>query len=108
VNESAVPPAPRPPVAAQKERSAPAAVEADARSELARIEKVPIPDVEVVRTAWHPDPDRRSARIRLLESDEVVTLSEGDAAGALVIKEITPSSVLFSTGDIEIRRRVGD
>ena len=43
----------------------------------------------------------------MIESDEVVTLSEGDAVGALVVKEITPSSVLFSTGDVEIRRRVG-
>ncbi|MBW2507437.1 MAG: hypothetical protein JRE81_02295 [Deltaproteobacteria bacterium] len=81
---------------------------ASSSPEVPRIAIAPIPDVEVVRTAWHPDPARRSARIRLLASGELVTLAEGDAAGALVIKEITPSSVLFSTGDVEIRRRVGD
>lgn len=66
-----------------------------------------VADVSVVRTSWHPDSDRRSAQVRLVESDEIVTLREGDAVGGLVVQEITPSSVLFSTGDIEIRRRVG-
>jgi len=35
-------------------------------------------------------------------------LREGDAVGPLVIKEITPSSVVFETEGLEIRRRVGD
>jgi hypothetical protein len=100
-------PASRPAGAARREQVLIAPRE-EASSGLSRIARPPIPDIEVVRTAWHPDPERRSARLRLMESGELVTLSEGDAAGALVIKEITPSSVLFSTGEIEIRRRVGD
>ncbi len=100
-------PASRPAGAARREQVLIAPRE-EASSGLSRIARPPIPDIEVVRTAWHPDPERRSARLRLMESGELVTLGEGDAAGALVIKEITPSSVLFSTGEIEIRRRVGD
>ena len=76
-------------------------------SDMPRVERAPVPDVKVLRTAWHPDPARRSARLRMVASDEIVTLSEGDAVGALIVKEITPSSVLFAIGDVEIRRRVG-
>ncbi len=72
-----------------------------------RLTRPDIPAINIVRTAWHPQADRRSARIRFEGSDETLTLREGDAVGALVIKEITPSSVLFETGGIEIRRRIG-
>ena len=72
-----------------------------------RLTRPDIPAINIVRTAWHPQADRRSARIRFEGSDETLTVREGDAVGALVIKKITPSSVLFETGGIEIRRRVG-
>jgi len=74
---------------------------------IARLPRPDIPAVNIERTSWHPQADRRSARIRLEGSDEAMSLREGDAVGALVVKEITPSSVLFETGGIEIRRRVG-
>jgi hypothetical protein len=72
-----------------------------------RIDQRGLPDVVVVRTSWHPTPDRRTARIRVVASDEILTLRQGDAIGGLVIQEITPSSVLFQAGEIEIRRKVG-
>jgi hypothetical protein len=65
------------------------------------------PDLAVVRTAWHPDAARRSAKIRLEDTNEVLTLREGDAVGGLVVQEISPSAVVFKAGDVEIRRRVG-
>jgi hypothetical protein len=58
-------------------------------------------------SAWHPSADRRSAKIRLEDSDEILNLREGDAVGGLVIREISPSAVVFNAGDVEIRRRVG-
>jgi hypothetical protein len=68
--------------------------------------------VQVVRTRWHPQADKRSAKVRLASTDGEAEaprdLREGDAIGGLVIKEITPSAVLFTTGDVEIRRRVGE
>ncbi len=66
-----------------------------------------LPDLSVVRTSWHPKPDRRSAKIRLEETQDVVTLRQGDAVGGLVIQEISPSAVLFKAGEVEVRRRVG-
>ncbi len=72
-----------------------------------RVTRPDVPDVTVLRTAWHPDPSRRSARVRLEASEEVLTVKEGDAIGALVLKEISPSAVLFEAGDVEVRRRVG-
>jgi hypothetical protein len=36
-----------------------------------------------------------------------LNLREGDAVGGLVIREISPSAVVFNAGDVEIRRRVG-
>jgi hypothetical protein len=67
-----------------------------------------LPAVEVVRTAWHPKPERRSAKIRVPETNEILHVREGDSVSGLVLKEITPSSVVFSAGDVEFRRRVGE
>ena len=67
-----------------------------------------LPDIRVLRTSWHPRAKNRSARIRLEDSKKILNLQEGDAVGALVVKEISPSSVLFAAGEIEIRRRVGE
>jgi hypothetical protein len=64
-------------------------------------------DVSVVGTTWHPTAERRSAKVRLLSNDELLTLREGDAVGAFVVQEISPSAVVFSAGGVEIRRRVG-
>jgi hypothetical protein len=64
-------------------------------------------DVSVVGTSWHPTAERRSAKVRLLSNDELLTLREGDAVGAFVVQEISPSAVVFSAGEVEIRRRLG-
>ena len=72
-----------------------------------RIDHRGLPDVSVVRTSWHPDASRRSTRIRLEDTRELVTLRQGDAVGGLVVQEISPSAVIFAAGEIEIRRRVG-
>jgi len=76
-------------------------------SQVERLDRRGLPDLTVLRTAWHPKADRRSAKIRLETTDEIMTLREGDAVGGLVIQKISPSSVLFKAGDIEVRRRVG-
>jgi hypothetical protein len=89
--------------------SRPTYAEAQAR-EAAPVERIDhrgLPDLVVVRTSWHPDASRRSAKVRVIETDETLTLREGDAVGGLVIEEITPSSVLFQAGEVEIRRKVG-
>ncbi len=73
-----------------------------------RIDRRGLPDITVIRTSWHPNAERRSTRIRLEATDEILTLREGDSIGGLVIQEISPSAVLFNAGDVEIRRRVGE
>ena len=90
------------------ESAAPEIARRMAPGDLPRIAEPAIPDLSVLRTAWHPQSERRSARIQLAKSEEVITLREGDAVGSLVVKEITPSSVLFAAGDVELRRRVGN
>lgn len=72
-----------------------------------RIDHRGLPDVVVERTSWHPVSDRRSAKIRVDGSKETLKLREGDAVGGLVVQEITPSSVLFRAGEVELRRKVG-
>lgn len=84
----------------------PVAKTADA-TPIERVARLDVPDVTVIRTSWHPDSSRRSARVRVEASDDVLTLKEGDAVGALVIKEISPSAVVFEAGEVEVRRRVG-
>ncbi len=105
---------PRPPAPAAPAASAPGpATDPPASSSppdvpsVERIDHRGLPDVTVVGTAWHPSAERRSARIRLESSRETLTLHEGDAVGGLVIQKISPSAVLFRSGEVEIRRRVG-
>lgn len=72
-----------------------------------RLDRRGLPDLTVLNTAWHPSADRRSTRIRLEATNEILTLREGDAIGGLVVQKISPSAVLFKVGDVEVRRRVG-
>lgn len=98
-------PRPRDPVA----RSTPAPVAAK-RFEDERVERLDgrgLTDVAVERTSWHPKADRRSAKIRVAETGEVLKLGEGDSVGGMIIREIKPSSVIFSAGGVEVSRRVG-
>ena len=67
-----------------------------------------LPDVTVLRTAWHPKSERRSAKVRLTATDETLTVHEGDSVAGLVLQEITPSAVVFSANGVEVRRRVGE
>jgi hypothetical protein len=66
-----------------------------------------LPGVAVLRTSWHPSPERRSTKVRVEATGQVVSLREGDAVGGLIVQEISPSAVVFKSGDVEIRRRVG-
>ena len=88
----------------------PAPVESKAKPEIAAVEEHAahrVPEVTVLRTAWHPSPSRRSTKLRMADTNETLTLKEGDAIGGLVVQEISPSAVLFLSGEIEIRLRVG-
>jgi hypothetical protein len=76
-------------------------------SPVEHLDRPGLPELTIIRTAWHPAADRRSAKIRLEATDEILNLREGDAVGGLVIQEISPSAVVFKAGDVEIRRRVG-
>ncbi len=67
----------------------------------------PPPDIAVLKTAWHPDATRRSARIEVEGFPESVELREGDAVGTLVVVSIEPSAVVFLHGGEELRRQVG-
>jgi len=65
------------------------------------------PAVEVLRTTWHPHPERRVARIRVAGFAAPVEVREGDAVSTLVVKTIEPSGVLFLHGGEELRRSIG-
>jgi len=99
-NGPAVAPAPEAPTAAPRSS-------ASKSNEAERSDPPAVPDIAVLQIAWHPQSDRRSTRLRVAASDEVLTLREGDAIGRLVVQEISPSAVVFALGDVEVRRRVG-
>jgi hypothetical protein len=65
------------------------------------------PTVEVLRTTWHPRPERRVARLRVVGFAAPVEVREGDAVSTLVVKTIEPSGVLFLHGGTELRRDIG-
>ena len=99
-------------VAALAPEPAPAAAVAPIPAEIREPERevVPrakLPTLNVEKTIWHPDVDRRVAIVRLTDAEESLQLKEGDAVGPLVIKAIKPGSVLFNHDGIEIVYKVG-
>jgi outer membrane biosynthesis protein TonB len=115
------PPPPAPRQAAPPPKPTPAAAPAPAATPVARAapaakpEPKPAPkappappQVQIERTSWHPTPERRIAWVRVEGLSGARELREGDAVGALVVKQIRPSSVLFQYGGVEIQRRVGE
>ena len=71
------------------------------------VQRAKFPALNVEKTIWHPDADRRVAVVKLIDAEEVLRLKEGDAIGPLVVKTINPGSVLFNHDGIEIRYNVG-
>ena len=65
-----------------------------------------VPDVFVSSTVWHPQKDRRLAKVTLA-GGAAQELHEGDAIGPLVVSVIEPSGVVFLHDGVELRRRVG-
>jgi hypothetical protein len=65
------------------------------------------PEISVLRTTWHPSPERRVARVRLADGEASIDLHEGDAVATLVVKAIEPSGVVFLHAGRELRRGVG-
>jgi hypothetical protein len=63
--------------------------------------------VAVERTRWHPTPERRLAWVTVEGFAGVQEVGEGEALGALVVKEIKPSSVVSLHGADTLSRRVG-
>jgi len=71
------------------------------------IPRAKVPALTLERTIWHPDPSRRLAIVKLLDSEEPLQLKEGDAIGPLVVKSIKPSSVVFDHDGIQVTYTVG-
>ena len=105
---SASEPAAGPPVAARASEPVASRPASAPTRDVQRVTPTGMPEIHVVRTDWHPKPERRSARVRVSSTDELITAHEGETVAGLVVHEITPSAVVFSAGDVEIRRRVGD
>jgi hypothetical protein len=67
----------------------------------------PSDGVVVLRTVWHPKPERRVARLQLPGMDEPVEVHEGDSVKSYLVKTIEPSGVLLEHDGRELRRGVG-
>ena len=64
-------------------------------------------EVVVMRTIWHPKPERRSAQIRLADRLDPIQVREEDVIEGYVVQEITPSSVVLARGKVVVTHRVG-
>lgn len=105
-----VAPAPVPPVqrlARPKPAAAPAPRPAPVVAKPAPPPAPSAPAVLVERTSWHPSAERRAAWVSVEGITGTRELHEGDAVGALVVKEIRPSAVVFLHGADTLQRRVG-
>ncbi len=71
-----------------------------------KVVRADVPDIFVSSTVWHPQQDRRIAKVTLA-GGAPKELHEGDAIGPLVVSKIEPSGVIFLHAGVELRRRVG-
>jgi hypothetical protein len=62
--------------------------------------------VDVVRTSWHPQPDRRAAWIAI-GGESPREVREGEWVGAYEVRAIEPDGVLFADGPLLVHRGVG-
>jgi len=60
--------------------------------------------VRVERTFWHPNAERRAAIVRLPGRAESLRVQEGEQLGALTVRRIEPSRVIFEREGIEVAR----
>jgi hypothetical protein len=71
---------------------------------VARPELAP-PQLGLVRTRWHPRPERREALVVVDDAEQMVR--EGDETLGYAVIEITPSSIVFGREGDTVRVRVG-
>ena len=72
-----------------------------------RAPSAPAASLRVLRTSWHPRPEKRTAWVQVPGAATAQAVHEGDRIGGLVVREIEPAAVVLSDGTNEIRRRVG-
>jgi len=115
--------APEPPRVAPPERVASAAVATPARepepevtaepspavglAPVAVVTRERMPDVEVRRISWHPNPDRRAAVFQVEGQSGPVRMGEGDTVAGFTIAEIGISEVELVRDGVTTRRRIG-
>jgi hypothetical protein len=113
---AAATPAPRPrpsppPPTAKEPAPAPPPVEPQGADDLRLAESTAdasdgepgFPDILVESVRWHPDPERRQARVQIGRRG-ALELHEGDIVGGALIHRIDPASVEIQVGDV--RRRL--
>ena len=61
----------------------------------------------VLKTIWHPRPERRVARLEVKEGDEVLEVREGDRIEGFEVQEIRLSGVVLVRDGVISERRVG-
>ncbi len=64
------------------------------------------PDLSVETVRWHPQPDRREARV-LLDNTRPIDAREGDIVAGVKVHRIDPGAVEFRLGDLRKRLPIG-
>ena len=65
------------------------------------------PPMTVLKTIWHPRPERRVARLEVKEGDGVLEVREGDQIEGFEVQEIRLSGVVLVRDGVISERRVG-
>jgi len=63
-------------------------------------------EVAVLKTVWHPSPERRTARVSVSGDPAGREVREGDVVEGLSVREIKLSGVVFEREGVAIERRV--
>jgi hypothetical protein len=64
--------------------------------------------ISVLRTVWHPKPERRTAWLEAPGDASPRELREGDRVGSLTLLRIEPSAVIFDRDGVELRERIAE
>ena len=62
--------------------------------------------ISVLRTIWHPKPERRTALLDAPGDESPREFREGDRVGSLLLLRIEPSGVVFERDGVELREKI--
>jgi len=105
--EAAAPTESRPALLEESERATPPEAEASELLDAPLAATLPFPEVSLEAVRWHPDAERREARL-VVDNRRPVDVREGDIVAGVAVRRIDPGAVELMLGTSRMLVRIGE